>query len=69
MCNVCYNYMTYSASSSPKGYISQHSVVVVFHVIIPKPFWEWDCNSQVFLRFGSKDFGGWNQNIGNFSMR
>ncbi|XP_064404373.1 E3 ubiquitin-protein ligase RNF213-like isoform X3 [Halichondria panicea] len=55
--------------SKPKGYNpegSEGSLDVVFHVIIAKPVWEWDDESKVFLRFGSKHLGGWKRNIGNF---
>ena len=59
----------YSVYSSLKGYNPKNSLDIVFHVIIAKPFWEWDKSSHVFLRFGSKDLGGWKQNIGTFVKR
>ena len=61
--------IAHSVYSKPKGYNpegSEGSLDVVFHVIIAKPVWEWDDESKVFLRFGSKHLGGWKRNIGNF---
>ncbi len=52
-----------------RGFNGQRLIDVVFHVIISKPFWEWDRKSCIFLRFGGIDFGDWKQNIGAFVQR
>ncbi len=41
-------------------------IKLVFHVIIPKQFWEWDENSFVSLRFGNPELGSWENNYGDF---
>ncbi len=48
---------------------SRQHFEIVFHVIIPKPHWEWDKTSRVFLRFGCEELGSWNLNIGLFQER
>ena len=42
---------------------------VVFHVILPKPHWEWDKTSKIYLRFGCKELGEWKENVGDFEIR
>ncbi len=42
------------------------TVKLVFHVIIPKQFWEWDEESFVSLRFGNSELGSWEKNCGDF---
>lgn len=42
---------------------------VVFHVIIPKQYWEWDDKSKVFIHFGHSRLGNWLVDIGNFVQR
>ena len=48
---------------------SLQSIKVVFHVIIPKPHWEWEQTSKVFLRFGCEQLGSWGANVGPFEER
>ncbi len=42
------------------------TVNLVFHVIIPKQFWEWEEKSFVSLRFGNPELGSWEKNYGSF---
>ena len=42
------------------------TVNLVFHVIIPKQFWEWEEKSFVSLRFGNPELGNWATNLGDF---
>ena len=65
LCSFC----SYSLYKSLHGYNAPKTIEVVFHVIIPKPFWEWDANSRVYLRLGREDLGGWSQNVGDFRQR
>ncbi|XP_064403130.1 E3 ubiquitin-protein ligase RNF213-like isoform X2 [Halichondria panicea] len=44
------------------------TVNLVFHVIIPKQFWEWDDQSYVSLRFGNPELGSWKKDCGDFSQ-
>ncbi len=43
-------------------------VKIIFHVIIPKHFWEWDEKSYVSLRFGNHELGFWEKNYGDFQQ-
>ena len=42
------------------------AITVTFHVIVPKPLWEWDDSSSIHMRFGGKKLGDWKQNVGHF---
>jgi hypothetical protein len=42
---------------------------LVFHAIIPLPFWEWDDKSSIFMRFGHSKLGDWEVNCGQFEAR
>ena len=41
---------------------------LVFHAIIPLPFWEWDDKSRIFMRFGHSKLGEWEVNCGDFKI-
>ena len=68
---------TASHSTSPTGLpqgfrVSERdSINVIFHVIVPLDIWEWDETSQICLRFGHPDLGGWGFNcgLGHFKER
>ena len=45
------------------------SMKLVFHAIIPLPFWEWDDKSRIFMRFGHSKLGHWEVNCGEFKTR
>ena len=59
----------YSSSLPGLSNCTGKMVVIFFHVLIPKPFWEWDSESKVFLRFGCSELGKWNRDIGDFTRR
>ncbi len=59
----------YSVYVNLRGFNGRRLIDVVFHVIIAKPFWEWDQKSRIFLQFGGIDLGNWEQNIGTFVQR
>lgn len=40
------------------------SMLVEFHSIVPLDVWEWDHNSNIYMRFGYSEFGDWEQDIG-----
>ena len=44
------------------------SMKLVFHAIIPLPFWEWDDKSRIFMRFGHSKLGEWEINCGEFKI-
>ena len=44
-------------------------IEVIFHVILPKPHWEWDKSSKIYLRFGCRELGKWEENVGDFKIR
>ena len=46
----------------------EQAVAVTFNVIVPQYFWLWDQQSLIHLRFGSTKLGGWNLDVGNFSV-
>ena len=52
-----------------RGLNTSNAIEVVFHVIIPKPYWEWDASSKLFLHFGSYSLGNWGENVGEFEQR
>jgi hypothetical protein len=37
----------------------EKSVKLIFHVLVPKPCWEWDSTSAMFVRFGHLKLGPW----------
>ena len=49
-----------------KGLQAKKSIAVTFHAIVPKPLWEWDDKSCIHMRFGHKDLGNWQHNVGEF---
>ncbi len=69
MYQICVFVLTQRVCDTLRGLSTERSMDVVFHVIIPKLFWEWDSSSQVCLRFGGTDLGDWGQNVGIFSFR
>ena len=68
-CDVVYFYRKYDITglecNDPKM-----SMKLVFHAIIPLPFWEWDDKSRIFMRFGHSKLGEWEVNChGEFKTR
>ena len=39
-------------------------MMVVFHAIVPLETWEWDDESEIYIRFGHPKFGNWNYDAG-----
>ena len=44
------------------------SIKLVFHAIIPLPFWQWDNKSCIYMRFGHPKLGNWNVDCGEFEV-
>ena len=44
----------------------EKSIAVTFHAIVPKLLWECDDSSCMHIRFGHKDLGMWQHNVGDF---
>ena len=44
------------------------SMQVEFHAIVPLDVWEWDRDSEIYMRFGSSDFGDFEHDIGPGEM-
>ena len=44
------------------------SVKLVFHAIVPLPYWEWDNKSRIYIRFGHPKLGDWDYNCGEFEV-
>ena len=44
------------------------SIRVTFHVIVPKPLWEWNDSSCIHMRFDGKEMGDWKYNVGSFDL-
>ena len=42
------------------------SMKLVFHVILPLPYWEWDKASHMHIRFGHSKLGDWKVDCGDF---
>ena len=41
---------------------------VVFHVLVHQPIWEWDAESQMFVRFGNPELGNFQYDYGPFKV-
>ena len=65
--NIVYFYRKYDVTglecNDPKM-----SMKLVFHAIIPLPFWEWDDKSRIFMRFGHSKLGDWVVDCGQFKI-
>ena len=44
-------------------------MAVTFHCILPKPLWEWDEMSCMYMRFEGYSLGNWKHNIGDFKVK
>lgn len=55
----------------PKGLtaLESQSISVTFHVLLPKPIWEWDANSKMYIRFGHQDLGKWGYDCGPMEIQ
>ena len=55
---------------SPKGLSqpAEKSKVVVFHAILPTALWEWDSESEVYIRFGHPNLGEWRCDCGPMTL-
>ena len=42
------------------------SIAVTFHALVHKLLWEWNDTSCMHIRFGHKDLGQWQDNLGEF---
>ena len=43
------------------------AIKMIFHVVVPAKFWEWDETSTMKIRFGNRHLGDWND-CGEFVM-
>ena len=42
---------------------------LVFHAIVPLPYWEWDDKAtRMYIRFGHSKLGKWEENCGEFKV-
>lgn len=50
----------------PKGLkvSDKDSATIVFHVLVPLEYWEWDSTSVICLQFDHKDLGKWKYDCG-----
>ena len=46
----------------------QESKVVVFHAILPTALWDWDSESEVYIRFGHPNLGDWRCDCGPMTL-
>ena len=46
----------------------EKSKVVVFHAILPTSIWEWDSESEVYIRFGHANLGNWQCDCGPMTL-
>ena len=63
-----FDFFNYRATSDLAGLKAPpgNSIKVTFHVIVPKPLWEWNEASCIRIRFGHKDLGKSICNVGEF---
>ncbi len=56
---------------SPRGLIqpAEKSKVVVFHAILPASLWDWDSESEVYIRFGHPYLGNWQCDCGPMTLK
>ena len=53
-------------SNVPDGFksSSDRNMKIVFRAIVPLDRWEWDENSEIYIRFGDPCFGNWEYDAG-----
>ena len=49
-----------------KGLNAKQSVAFTFHCILPKPLWEWNEKSCMYMRFEGYYLGHWKNDVGEF---
>ena len=48
------------------GLNTKQSVAVTFHCILPKPLWQWNKKSRMYMRFEGYALGNWENDVGEF---
>ena len=68
-------YYTYLSSPTvwkdPPSALTQspkESKTVVFHAVLPTDLWEWDNDSEVYIRFGHRNLGAWHCDCGPMTI-
>lgn len=52
-----------------EGLNGRHSVAVTFHCFLPRHIWQWDGESQMYMRFEGRELGNWKMNVGEFKQQ
>ena len=45
---------------------NENAIAITFNVILPWKSWLWDKDCKLALRFGHKELGVWEENVGMF---